>query len=91
MAIALFVMTAAAAALDRVSLGFLSGHLFEVVEISFGVLGLLTMLTFRHDLAGLNALEQALAAARDWTLPGEAASKDHPSHDRDAVARPLPA
>ena len=64
----MLIMTAPTTAADKVALGVLSSHVLEDTEIIVGVVGLLAMVTLRHDLAGLNVIEQAFAGARDWTL-----------------------
>jgi hypothetical protein len=61
MAVTMLLMMASTVTPDRVASGFLSGRVFELGEILIGVLGLLAMFTLRHDLASLNAVEQALA------------------------------
>ena len=64
----MLIMTAPTTAADRVALGVLNSHALEDAEVVFGVVGLLAMVTLRHDLAGINVLEQAFLGARDWTL-----------------------
>jgi hypothetical protein len=61
MAVAILLMMASTATPDRVAVGFLTGRAFEVAEILIGVVGLLAVFTLRHDIASLNAVEQALA------------------------------
>ena len=64
----MLTMTAPTTAADRVALGVLNSHVLEDIEVIVGVVGLLAMVTLRHDLAGINVLEQAFVGARDWTL-----------------------
>ena len=64
----MLMMTAPTTAADRVALGVLNSHVLEDAEVVVGVVGLLATVTLRHDLAGVNVLEQAFLGARDWTL-----------------------
>jgi hypothetical protein len=64
----MLIVTGPTNAADKVALGVLNSHVLEDTEVIIGVVGLLAAVTLRHDLAGLNVLEQAFLGARDWTL-----------------------
>lgn len=81
------IMTAPTTAADRVALGVLNSHLIEDTEVIIGVVGLLAMVTLRHDLAGINVLEQAFIGARDWTLlNGPGSPRSHAGRRRTRAA-----
>ena len=69
----MLIMTAPTTAADRVALGVLNSHVLEDTEVIVGVVGLLAMVTLRHDLAGINVIEQAFVGASGLDAPERAA------------------